>query len=475
MGACGGGGGTEGSRFVNAAGADRHVVVVGGGISGLAAAHAVRAELPAVRITVVEESARLGGKLYTGELGGAVVETGADNWLAKVPDATDLAAAVGLAESFVSPATGQAWVWVGDRLRPLPAGTVRGVPSSLRSLAKTRVLSPGGLLRAAVEPWLPGAPVSAPTTVGEVVGRRLGTQVVDRLVEPLLGGVYAGRAADLDLDAAAPDLAALARSSKSLVRAARARRISTGPQALSTDPVFRSVRGGLSTLVSALAEAAGAEVLTRTRAATVERLSGAFRVTLAGGRALIADGVVVAVPAAPAARLLELVAPAAATPLKGLAYASVALVGLAYPSASLPPGSGVLVPPGRLVKAVTFYGQKWPHTAVPDGLTLLRASVGRAGEPVALDDEELVAAVHAELAPLLRLAKRPVDAFVARWDDALPQYAVGHLSRVEEVEAALVPGLAVAGAAYRGVGIAACVKSGVAAGGRVAGHVRARG
>ncbi len=124
---------------------------------------------------------------------------------------------------------------------------------------------------------------------------------------------------------------------------------------------------------------------------------------------------------------------------------------------------------------MTFYGQKWPHTAPSDGLPLLRASVGRAGEPVTLDDDELVAAVHTELAPLLRLPQRPVDAFVARWDDALPQYAVGHLSRVDAVEAALVPGLAVAGAAYRGVGIAACVRSGMAAGERVAGHVRARG
>jgi oxygen-dependent protoporphyrinogen oxidase len=294
---------------------------------------------------------------------------------------------------------------------------------------------------------------------------------VDRLVEPLLGGVYAGTADDLDLDAAAPDLAVLARSSRSLVRAARAR-----PPA-APGPVFHSVTGGLSTFVSAVAEAARCEVMLRTRAATVERLSGAFRVTLAGGRALIADGVVVATPGRSAARLLELVAPAAAAPLRDLAYASVALVGLAYPvGGRIPEGSGVLVPPGRLVKAVTFYDRKWPSSAT-DGLTLLRASVGRAGEPVALDDDALVAAVDAELRPLLRLPGRPVDAFVARWDDGLPQYALGHLSRVESVEAAVgaVPGLAVAGAAYRGVGIAACVRSGESAAARVAAHVTARG
>jgi oxygen-dependent protoporphyrinogen oxidase len=456
---------------VNAAGSDRHVVVVGGGISGLAAAHAVRAALPGVRVTIVEESERLGGKLLTGELGGATVETGADNWLARVPDATRLAEAVGL--DLVVPATGRAWVWVGDRLRALPAGTVRGVPARLGPLARSRVLSPAGFLRAAVEPWLPGGPVTEPVTVGEVVRRRLGRQVVERLVDPLLGGVYAGSADALDLDAAAPDLAALARSHRSLVRAARAR---SAPPA---GPVFHSVGGGLSTLVTAVTQAAAAEVLLRTRAATVERLSGAFRVTLAGGRALIADGVVVATPGRSAARLLELVVPAAAPPLRDLAYASVALVGLAYPTGGvrLPPGSGVLVPPGRrLVKAVTFYGQKWPHAATP-GTTLIRASVGRAGEPVDLDDADLVRAVHTELGILLRTTKQPIDAFVARWDDGLPQYALGHLTHVDAIEAAVnaVPGLAVAGAAYRGVGIAACVRSGEAAGGRVAGHVRARG
>jgi oxygen-dependent protoporphyrinogen oxidase len=181
--------GTGSSRFVNAAGADRHVVVVGGGISGLAAAYAVRAALPAVRITVVEESARLGGKLLTGELGGTAVEAGADNWLARVPEATRLARAAGLGGDLVTPATGAAWIRVGDRLRALPPGTVRGVPGRLWPLARSRVLSPAGLLRAAVEPWLPGPPVTGDTTVGALVRRRLGGQVADRLVEPLGGGV----------------------------------------------------------------------------------------------------------------------------------------------------------------------------------------------------------------------------------------------------------------------------------------------
>lgn len=452
----------------------RHVVVVGGGISGLAAAYALRREIPDLHVTVVEESPRLGGKLFTGELGGATVETGADNWLARVPEATRLAERAGLGPDLVTPATGTAWVRVGDRLRRFPEGTVRGVPSRVWPLVRSRVLSPWGTLRVAVEPRLPGHPLDAQTTVGALVRRRLGPQVVDRLVEPLLGGVYAGRADDLDLDAAAPDLAALARADRSLVHAAREKRKFAVPAA---DGVFRSVRGGLSTYVEAVARAARADVV-HLRAAAVERLSSGFRVTLAGGRALIADGVVVATPAPTAARLLDLVAPAAAAPLREVSYASVALVGLAYRGAiHLPPGSGLLVPPGEhLVKAVTFYGQKWPHAA-REGVTLLRASVGRAGEPVPYDDEELVTHVADELRPLLRLPKRPYDAFVARWDDALPQYALGHLDRVATIEDAVhaVPGLAVAGAAYRGVGIAACVASGEAAAARVATYLAARG
>ena len=449
---------------------ERHVVVLGGGISGLTAAYALRRALPDVRITIVEESGRVGGKLCTGELGGATVETGADNWLARVPEATALARNVGLGPDLVSPATGSAYVWVRGRLRPLPPGTVRGVPSRLTSLARTRVLSPRGLLRAAAEPWLPGSPVTEPTTVGALVRRRLGPQVVDRLVEPLLGGVYAGRADDLDLDAAAPDLAALARGGRSLVRAARAR-----PPA-GDGPVFHSVRGGLGTLVQAVLTHARADVLLRTRAATVERLSGAFRVTLAGGRALIADGVVVATPARSAARLLDLLDADAGAALRTITYADVAVVGLAYDGdAALPPGSGILVPPGdRLTKAVTFYGQKWPGAAKA-GTTLLRASVGRAGEPPPDDDVDLVGRVHRELAPLLNLKQRPKDAFVARWDEGLPQYALGHLDLVDRVEKALPNGVAVAGAAYRGVGIAACVRSGEEAAARVAAHVRTRG
>ena len=449
---------------------ERHVVVLGGGISGLAAAYALRRALPDLRVTLVEATGRLGGKLCTGELGGSVVETGADNWLARVPEATALARNVGLGPDLVSPATGSAYVWAGGRLRRLPHGTVRGVPPKVGALARTRVLSPGGVLRVAMEPWLPGKPVSGPTTVGALVRRRLGAQATDRLVEPLVGGVYAGRADALDLDAAAPDLAALARANRSLVRAARRRPVAPD------GPVFHSVRGGLSTLVEAVATHARAEVVTRTRAATVERLPHGYRVTLAGGRVLLADGVVVATPAPNAAKLLDLVAPAAAAALRGVEYADVAVVGLAYPGdATLPPGSGVLVPPGeRLVKAVTFYAQKWPSAAKP-GTTLLRASVGRAGEPPPDDDTALVRAVHRELAPLLRLPKRPADAFVARWDAGLPQYALGHLDLVATVEGALPDGLAVAGAAYRGVGIAACVRSGEEAAARVAAHVKARG
>ncbi|HVE98337.1 MAG TPA: protoporphyrinogen oxidase [Mycobacteriales bacterium] len=453
------------------------VVVVGAGISGLAAAHALQGdrELDA-DVTVLEGATQVGGVLHTSEVAGFPVDAGADAFLARAPEGLRLAGEAGLAGEVVHPATGRAYVWVGGRLRPLPARTVLGVPSSLRALARSRVLSPWGSVRAALDLVRPGRPPGADVPVGALVARRLGPQVSERLVDPLLGGVYAGRADHLGLDAALPQLAEVAHRHRSLLRAAR----EVQPTTTAGDgPVFASVAGGLGRLPEALAARLGPDAIRlSTRAALVERVGTAWRVTMVGGRAVVADAIVLATPAPVTARLLRYAAPAVSARLAAVETASVAIVTLAVPSGALaraPVGSGFLVPAteGRTVKACTFTSQKWPALGSAD-VELVRCSVGRAGEPPTPDDDELVAAVRADLEAAVGLDAAPVETRVTRWPDGLPQYGVGHLDLVTEVlsEVAALPGLALAGSAYGGVGIPACIRSGETAASAVAAHLR---
>lgn len=444
-----------------------HVVVVGGGIAGLAAAEHL-GRTPGVSVTVLEATGRVGGKLAVSDLAGLPVDEGAESFLARRPEALDLVRAAGLGDAVVHPAVTGASVWSRGAVRPLPPRQVMGVPGDLRTLARSRVLGPVGLLRATLDRALPRTPLSGDVSVGALVARRLGREVADRLVEPLLGGVYAGRADLLSAAATVPALLASARRHRSLVRAAA--EVADG--AAGAGPLFGSVAGGLGRLPEALARGCGAQIRTRTTVRELRRTPGGWELVVGptrGPEVVCADAVVLAVPAAPAARLLASVVPSAANDLAAVEYASVALVSLAYPRAALPPGlagTGLLVPPveGRAVKAVTYSSRKWGWLQAADPrLAVVRASLGRLGEEAVLqrDDADLVALTTAELATLTGVRGDPVAVRVSRWGGALPQYAVGHLDRVARVRAAVaeIPGLAVCGAAYDGVGIPACVAS----------------
>jgi oxygen-dependent protoporphyrinogen oxidase len=334
-----------------------------------------------------------------------------------------------------------------------------GVPSSARSVSG--VLAPAEVLRVAADRVLPGAAPHHDVSVASYVGRRMGRAVVDRLVEPLLGGVYAGRADQLSLRATMPQLPVADGSLLAAVAAA------VPPP--SDAPVFSTVRGGLQQLVDATVRASGAQVLTGRTVRQVGRRPHGFRLVhgpTIDEQALEADAVVVATPAAAAARLLADVAPAAGADLAGIDYASVVLVTVCLPAAGVPPlsGSGYLVPAGtgRPVKAVTFTSAKWPHLASPD-VVVVRASIGRHGDVADLqrDDADLVRVVRDELREVVGIAADPVATRVSRWGGALPQYTVGHLDRVRRIRAAVaeVPGLAVCGAAYDGIGVPACIAS----------------
>ncbi|WP_229875651.1 protoporphyrinogen oxidase [Streptomyces nojiriensis] len=452
-------------------GSQRHAVVIGGGIAGLAAAHRLLAE--GVRVTLLEAGPRLGGKLYAGELAGARVDLGAESMLARRPEAVALAEAVGLGEAVQAPATATAHLWTRGALRPMPRGHVMGVPGDLGPLAASGVLSAEGLARIEAERTLPPTEIGDDVAVGAYVAARLGREVVDRLVEPLLGGVYAGDAYRISMRAAVPQLFEAARTHALLGDGVRElqRRAQASPQ--QAGPVFAGIDGGIGRLPVAVAEAcraAGARLVTGTPVREVVRTAGGWRV-VAGAEVIEADAVILATPAGPAARLLDGLAPAAAAELRGVEYASMALITMAFRRSELPAAvsgggaSGFLVPPvdGRTIKASTFSSNKWAWAGTDPDLFLLRTSVGRYADESDLqrEDGELVDVSLADLAEAVGLAARPVASTVTRWDGGLPQYPVGHLDRVARIRTAVaaLPGLAVCGAVYDGVGIPACVAS----------------
>jgi len=486
------------------------VVIVGGGIAGLAAAFFLRDE--PVRVTVLEGSPRLGGKLSVSEVAGVAVDEGAEALLVTRPEGTGLIAQAGLAGDRVEPGTTSSAIWTLGALRPLPRRQFMGVPSDLAELARSGVVSGEGAARACQDLELPPTVRDGDVPVADFVGARFGAEVVDRLVDPLLGGVYAGRSSDLSFDATMPALAAASRRYRSLAEAAGsllpppvpvpAGDRDAGDQDVapagtrSGGSVFTTLAGGLGLLPAFLARASGAEVRTNAMTRALSPAPAApgagpgWRLTVGSAAAeerIDADAVIIAVPARPAGRLLAGVpgASVAVTAFGEISYASMAIVTLAYPRSAFPgtgPAalgwSGYLVPAvdGRAVKAVTFSTVKWPNLADAavsgaEPLEIVRCSVGRVGEEALLQraDEDLAAVAAAELAAATGACGAPVAHRVTRWGGALPQYTVGHLDRVARIRAAVAgqPGLAVCGAAYDGVGIPACVATASAAASQV--------
>lgn len=458
-----------------------HVVVVGGGISGLSAAASLTRRAPGLRVTVLEGAPAIGGKLARAEVAGITVDVGAEAMLNRRPEATALAREVGLGDRLVHPATTSANLWSRGEMAPMPR-TLMGVPVDARALAESRVISKAGLARAALDAVMPATRIGGcDVSVGWLIEERFGKEVVDRLVEPLLGGVYAGRSRELSARATVPQVVALLDRDKSMLRAA-----AQATSATSDVPVFAGLVGGVGQLPQAIADQAGVEVRTRATVRDLARRSGGGWNLVVGSAhdpaVVQADAVVLATPAPATARLLSDVAPDAALELAQIEYASMAIVTLAFRRRDFPAtsGSGFLVPPvdGRVVKGATYSFAKWAWVAdagrgVDNGedLLVMRCSIGRHREEQTLqvEDERLVELALDDLSDAIRLSVRPVDWHVQRWGGGLPQYAVGHVDRVRKVRVAVgkVGALAVCGAAYDGLGIPACIASADAAAGQV--------
>ena len=445
---------------------DRRVLVVGGGITGLAAA--TRLVDDAVDVELWEASDRLGGKIATSPFGGlAHVDEGADAYLRRVPHAVAFARKVGLGPGdLTSPTDATAMVWY-DELHPIPGGIVLGVPASVRPFITTSLLSWKGKLRAAAEPLLP---LTDPDdSIGSLIRARFGFEVHDRLVDALVGSIYATDTDHASL-AAVPQLAELAEHNRSLLLAGRAarraarRRAAANPAADGT--IFDAPVAGMGALVQAARRYVvdhGGRVHAGRPVGTLEAGDGGWIVD--GERF---DAVVVATPARDAAALLKTVAPDAAEGLATFEHADVILVRLHCTGDTLPADlgagqSGYLVPKSRqrYVTAVSFGSQKWAHWRQPDGSQILRVSLGRDGLPVAhLDDDAVIDAVITEVGGHLGIDLQPTDVSIMRWIGAFPQYRPHHVERVAALERSVPAGLHLAGASYRGIGIPACIADG---------------
>jgi len=480
------------------------IAVVGGGIAGLAAAHRLvelrDRELPAgatLEVVVLEAAPGLGGKIATERIEGFLVEAGADSFSTRRTDALELVEALELGGEILPTVGGRVLVLQDGHLEELPGGLALVVPTDLGEVLRSRLLSAPAKVRVALELLRPPQRVRGPEkdqATAPFLRRHFGAEYVERVAAPLLAGIHATDAERLSLAAAFPGLAATARRHGSLIRAARRRSGGGGPTRV-------SLAGGVGSLVDALVlrlEAAGVELATgralvglelaaplaarpaESRAAReADRgttfASGAFTLTLAGGGSLGADAVVLALPAGAAARLLEPLGPAApgaAAVLRAIPTTSTATVSLGFRRVDVRhplDALGLLVPAreGRPLGACTFASTKFPGRA-PAGAVLVRAYLSAGGAELPRDDEAVTELALAELEGVLGLAGQPLLTRVHRFPHGNPQYRVGHRERIAALEAALPPGLALAGCAYHGLGIPDCIASGRRAAERVA-------
>ncbi|ANE03150.1 protoporphyrinogen oxidase [Corynebacterium crudilactis] len=442
--------------------------IIGAGLAGLTAAYEIHKADPTAHIDVLEAGERIGGKLFTVPFASGPTDIGAEAFLAARFDAVDFFTELGLADSLVSPSTeAKSQYFAGGQLHAFPAGGVMGIPAAAPDAPEFPADAPFE--------WIPGQDIS----VGALVRRQYGDQIVDTVVSSLLGGVYSSTADDLGLRASVPALAAaldqLAEAGESVtlsaaVKAVEAQRAATKSSS-ETRPVFQTFKGGYAELYEALAEQCGADIHLDSFVSAITKSGEGFAIK--GGGEGIYDKVILAVPAPTAAVLLRDLTPDAAPHLRAIKLASSAVVGMRFDSAEgLPDNSGVLVAvnePGITAKAFTFSSKKWPHLASRGG-ALVRASFGRLGDEASsrMDEDLLVDAALDDLLTITGFDGRAAglgEIFVQRWFGGLPVYGVDHIATVAaaRAEIARVPGVEAIGAWAGGVGVPAVIADAQAA------------
>jgi oxygen-dependent protoporphyrinogen oxidase len=451
------------------------IVVVGGGVTGLTTAFRLTQLDPLLDVTVLEARERPGGKLRSTEVGGVTLPAGADSFVARKPWAVDLCKELGLGAELISPASGGALMWTDRGLVPSLRDAPFGIPGDVGDVFRWPGISRAGRRRALLDLVRAKRKGGGDETLGSLLRRRLGDEVTDLAVGPLLAGLFAGDVDRLSVRATFPELEAWERSQGSLIRGSQAAS-RNARRAGSLPPMFVRPRSGVDRLTEALADRLGRRVRSRTSATSVVRGERGWRLGIEGGEAIEADAVVVAAPGPVTAGLLAAVAPEATRELEGVPYASTGVVLMVYADGTQPAiqdGSGFVVPRGMApMTACTWLSSKWP--AEPFGSrAVVRCYVGAVGEEDILDaeDDELIEACARHLAAVVPLPDAPAEAAVVRWPSSMPQYELGHVERVVRIREALPAGIFVVGQPYDGVGVPDCIRGAGETAERVAAHL----
>jgi protoporphyrinogen/coproporphyrinogen III oxidase len=470
----------------------RHVAVIGGGIAGLATAfrlqQAARASGPPLRFTLFEGSPSLGGKIVSEAAGGFVIEGGPDSFLQQKPEALELALELGLEPELMgaNPGQKQLYTVLRGRLTPMPAGMNFIIPTRWQPFATSPLLSWPGKIRLGLDLIIPARKIDGDESVADFIRRRMGSEALEAIAEPLMAGIHVADPERQSLLATFPRYRAIERQYGSLIRGTLAQIHAVcrdGKKKPSPTPgawrnsAFLTFRAGMGTLVGALAGAlSGGQILTGRPVTQIRpEAGGGYRVSTQDGETWAADAVVLATPAGVSARLVAPFAPRLAQSLSAMRYVSTATISLAYRQTDLSralDGVGFLVPrrEGRRISACTLSSAKFDCRA-PDGQELLRVFIGGPGQEELADgdDEELVRTAREELAELAGLRAEPTLSRVYRWEKCNPQYDVGHLDWVREIQAECerVPGLFLTGSSYEGVGIPDCIRQAGVTAGRV--------
>ncbi len=464
----------------------KRVVIVGGGIAGLSTAFALVEEAKAfgepVQCTVLEAQPNWGGKISTTRVEGLIVEGGPDSFLSTKPWALELCEKLGLSSQLINTNQGQSktFAYSRGRLREFPQGLVSMVPTKMGPLFKSGLVSWAGIVRMAGDWFIPARQAGEPEeSLASFFSRRFGQEAFDRLIEPLVAGIYAGDASELSVSATFPQFVDLEVRHGGLIKGALAQqkaRQASSTKSSSPRSLFVTLQGGLSDLVARLLEVLRNEGVTLSSGITVEHVNrvegsegiGRWKIQVADGDLLEADGVVLATPAFVSSRLLEAFQPEIAGLLAQISYASTATVSIAFPKTHVQShlnGFGFVVPrvENRKLIAATWSSLKWAGRANPDE-SLIRCYIGGRGREAILDldDDRLVALILDELQDMVGIEATPLSAHVFRWAQAMPQYVIGHRDRVKAIRQRLTAheGLYVTGAAYEGLGIPDCIRDG---------------